>query len=287
MESELRVVLMILGVMALLALVVHGIYTVRQNKKAQQAVIDENETNEVGKDESSLDDGVVSEPRVVATSRVNSESTSKSKTKLKKKPAGEKERVEPAFDSQSVNTVDVDDDESIPVQEGLSFNASVEDEELANKAEPKKNESVAAQKPEEVIILNVVAVEGKSIHGARLLPILLELGFKFGDFDIFHRHVEEKGEGSVLFSLANMYNPGTFDLDNMEQFTTQGVSLFMSLPVDADAMATFKKMHEAAKTIAAEFSGQVLDGQRSVLTRQTVQHYYGQIREFERRRLIQ
>jgi len=30
--------------------------------------------------------------------------------------------------------------------------------------------------------------------------------------------------------LANIMNPGSFDLDSMETFATRGVSLFMTLP---------------------------------------------------------
>ena len=41
--------------------------------------------------------------------------------------------------------------------------------------------------------------------------------------NIFHRHVDNAGNGKVLFSIANMLKPGVFDPDNMEQFSTQGV----------------------------------------------------------------
>ncbi|WP_017445540.1 cell division protein ZipA [Gayadomonas joobiniege] len=296
MESELRAVLMVLGVLALLALVVHGVYTIRQNKKLQSQQLHDQEADDEQSEEP--DDAVISKPRVVGDSIVEKSAETKASlseklTKIKTPKSAvkaPKERVEPGFgEQQNINLVTEDDSQ---IQTDLGFSAADNEENLpeditpATSTDNQQQQNSSDREPEEVLILNVVPAEGQSIQGARLLPKVLELGFKFGDFNIFHRYQDAKGEGSVLFSLANMYNPGTFDIDNMEQFNTQGLSLFMSLPVDAEALATFKKMHEAAKEIAAEFNGQVLDGQRSVLTRQTVQHYHERIREFERRRLL-
>ncbi|GAA6183740.1 cell division protein ZipA [Aliiglaciecola sp. NS0011-25] len=143
------------------------------------------------------------------------------------------------------------------------------------------------QPPEQqVLVLNVRASDDNPIQGAALLPMLLTLGFKFGDQDIFHRHVNSNGKGPVLFSLANMFKPGVFDIDNLENFNTLGVSLFMMLPIEGDPHQVFNMMHNAARKIADEFSAQVLDGRRSALTKQSLQQYVEKIREFERKRMI-
>jgi cell division protein ZipA len=134
----------------------------------------------------------------------------------------------------------------------------------------------------EVLVVSVVMAEGQVISGAALLPTLLTLGMRFGDMDIFHRHEDNAGNGKVTFSLANMMNPGTFNLDEMETFTTQGISLFMTLPNAGDAFEVFEQMLGAAKQLALEYQGQLLDDKRSVMTKQTEQHYTSKIREFER-----
>lgn len=138
----------------------------------------------------------------------------------------------------------------------------------------------------EVLIISVVMPENQQMSGAALLPTLLTLGMKYGDMNIFHRHEDNAGNGKVTFSLANIMNPGTFDLDNMESFTTQGISLFMTLPSVGEASVVFEQMLNAAKQLALEFGGQLLDDKRSVMTKQTEQHYTSKIREFERRNLI-
>lgn len=139
---------------------------------------------------------------------------------------------------------------------------------------------------QEVLVINVRANDELPINGAALLPLLLTLGFKFGDQDIFHRHVNANGKGPVLFSLANMFKPGVFDIDNLETFQTKGVSLFMILPIEGDAHQVFNMMHNAARKLAEEFNAQILDGRRSVLTKQGLQQYAEKIREFERKRIV-
>lgn len=151
--------------------------------------------------------------------------------------------------------------------------------------EQKAEEAVDAA-DQEVLILSVKLSDGSLIKGADLLPLLLTLGFKFGEHNMFHRHANSNGKGPKLFSLANMFNPGTFDIDNMEKFTTAGVSLFMILPIEADPHQVFNMMHNAARKLADEFGAQILDGRRSVITKQSLQQYFEKIREFERKRMI-
>ena len=138
----------------------------------------------------------------------------------------------------------------------------------------------------QVIVLSVVMPEGQAMSGAALLPTLLTLGLKYGEMNIFHRHQDNAGNGKVTFSLANMMNPGTFDLDDIENFSTQGITLFMTLPNTGDAFEVFEQMLNAAKQLALEFKAQLLDDKRSVMTKQTEQHYIGIIREFERKSRI-
>lgn len=153
--------------------------------------------------------------------------------------------------------------------------------------DPQSTASEESIEPLDVLVLNVVAGEDGEINGAQLLPTLLTLGFKFGDMDIFHRHVNATGQGDILFSLTNMVQPGTFDIENMEQFTTNGVALFMTLPHTNGNMETFNTMLNAAAKIAEAFDGQVLDGSRSTLTKQSTQHYVQRIREVERKLLLE
>ncbi|WP_282109793.1 cell division protein ZipA [Shewanella algicola] len=127
--------------------------------------------------------------------------------------------------------------------------------------------------PTDVLVLHVVAKQGEQIQGAELLPSLLSLNFKFGDMDIFHRHIDNAGTGKVLFSLANMLKPGVFDPDNMEQFVTQGVVMFMTLPAYGDPLMNFTIMLNSAYQIADDLGAELLDGQRQPWSDTTKKDY--------------
>ena len=51
----------------------------------------------------------------------------------------------------------------------------------------------------------------------------MDLHMRFGTMDIFHRHARKTALGPVLFSLANLVKPGTFELSSMSDFETPGL----------------------------------------------------------------
>ncbi|MDT0594493.1 cell division protein ZipA [Glaciecola petra] len=204
-----------------------------------------------------------------------------------KKTVAEKIRKEPTTKTKNAEDqmrIDFDADN---MSRKDDLNASInKDETPDSQTERSKSPSSPAQEQQtDVLVLNVRAENDKPISGAALLPMLLTLGFKFGEHDIFHRHVNTNGKGPVLFSLTNMFKPGVFDVDNMENFDTFGVSLFMMLPIDGDAQQVFNMMHNAARKISSEFGCRILDGNKVGLSKQSLQQYVERIREFERKRI--
>jgi cell division protein ZipA len=164
----------------------------------------------------------------------------------------------------------------------MNFSA-VDEEPIAEPAVEEQQQDDAlssAPEPQDFIILHIEMPEGLSMAGSKLLPSVLSLGFKYSDEGFFNRHVEPSGNGPVLFRLVNMFNPGTFDIDNMEQFSTAGVSLFMTLPCEGDSLAAFNMLNSAAKKLSDEFGAKVLDHQRQPLSVETVRSYVEKVREF-------
>ena len=136
----------------------------------------------------------------------------------------------------------------------------------------------------QVLVINVMARPKTSIQGDELLPILLGAGLRFGEMSIFHRHADRKG-GPVLFSVANALNPGTFDLNDISDFNTQGVCFFMTLPNVANNMLAFEQMLATAKHVQSVLDAELKDDNRSVMTAQTVEHYRQRIRDFDLQQL--
>ncbi|MFI8747660.1 cell division protein ZipA [Pseudomonas sp. NPDC077186] len=162
------------------------------------------------------------------------------------------------------------------------------DDEVAPKDAKKAAKPAAEAAPvEEVLVINVVARDDIGFKGPALLQNILESGLRFGEMDIFHRHESMAGNGEVLFSMANALKPGTFDLDDIEGFSTRAVSFFLSLPGPRHPKQAFDVMVAAARKLAHELGGELKDDQRSVMTAQTIEHYRQRIVEFERRQLTQ
>lgn len=140
----------------------------------------------------------------------------------------------------------------------------------------------------EVLVINVRASKGRQLQGSDLLEQVLANGLRYGAMNVFHRHADEDGEGPILFSMANMLKPGTFDLKSIDHFTTVGVTFFLTLPVfDNQNMAAFEAMLTTAKNVASSLQAELNDDQRSVMTAQTMEHYRERIRDFARRQQLE
>ena len=139
----------------------------------------------------------------------------------------------------------------------------------------------------QVIMLHVVAGDAGLFQGKDILEILLACDLRFGDMDFFHRHEREAGRGAIQFSVANMLQPGVFDIDRMDDMETSGLLFFLTLPGPEDMERAFDYMLETARAVARNLGGEILDESRSVFTQQAAEHARQQIRDLERRLLAQ
>ena len=198
--------------------------------------------------------------------------------------APEQERQE-AFEETDVTTdhlFELKDNvvSSLLEQDSLfESNTSLEKDKLEHARSDRKARDHAPE-PEEVLVITVVGKQ-QPLDGQTLLQVVLACGMRFGDMSLFHRFEEGVDKGAVQFSMANAVNPGTFDLEHMDEMTTPGVSFFMSMSEPADVKNAFECMLATAETVSKHLGGDLLDENRSVMRPQTKAHYRERIREYE------
>ncbi len=123
-----------------------------------------------------------------------------------------------------------------------------------------------------VIVLYVTAPSGFSFSGDMVREALYSAGLSYGDMRIFHHYgVGHSVTTENVFSVANIHEPGTFDLKNMEALQTEGLVIFMELPAPIDAAVGFEHMLSTAQRLAEVLKGHVRDEKREHLTPETIE----------------
>jgi len=312
MEDNFRNTLIILSGVVITAIFVHGLWTIRKQKNPYKLKTGKEKREPISRDfdRSGFDQDGVSQIKVLKQDNepyVKSEKDFEQSISLEEISHLENGQNDESYNvlSSKVKVPEHEVNFDLPKVQKNSVDDSIKIKEKTPLIKPVYKQPVTQAKPvvaitkaktpsktdeittidlePQIIILSVVMPANHQISGAELLPTLLTLGMKYGEMNIFHRHQDNAGNGAVTFSLANMLNPGVFDLDSMESFVTQGVSLFMTLPNAGDPFATFDQMLVAAKQLAQEFNAQLLDDKRNIMTKQTEQHYVSKIREFDRK----
>lgn len=135
-----------------------------------------------------------------------------------------------------------------------------------------------------LLILQVAAPTGSPFRGADLLRTFAGERLEYGAMRIFHRF--DSAAGAPLFSIANLVEPGYFDPNAMEEFTTPGLVLLQQLPGPRPGPEAFQAMLATAQRLAERLGGELRDERRNPLTRQRLEALRAEIMEHERRRHV-
>ncbi len=315
MMQDLRLILIVVGAIAIIALLLHGLWT---SRKERSSVFRDRPHKRLKQDREEAFDDVDEGVGEVRVKRLRAEDEDPASSPaafgtdeapprpVAPRAPSEPARHQPPVDRQPERDPLFGDDLPDEVQPEFNFDDEPEPEPVRQpqpeaprqpvqpaaksepvpplaEAKPVPEASPAAPKPERaketVLVLHVGAHAGGTLNGEALLQGVLQAGFQFGEMNIFHRHLNPAGSGPVLFSLANMVKPGSFDPDEMSDFSTPGVSIFMMVPSYGDANQNFKLMLQSAQRIADDVGGVVLDDERRMMTPQKLETYKNRIRD--------
>lgn len=309
--QELRFVLIVVGALAIAALLFHGLWTSKKEGKAKfgnkplgKLDVDQEEKEPLEQErdfapapeddfeiirkdrkepdfgmESSFDNKFASDPLIDDVLDVKEKEHKEEPeipafvaTKVEQEPelgivepaqkAIEEEIIEPVFEAPEVIEPVIEPESDVtPV---------VAEQPEESKPEPEM----------QVIVLNVHCAGDEPFIGTKLFDSMQQNGLIYGEMNIFHRHVDLSGNGKVLFSVANMMQPGTLEHGDPAEFSTKGISFFMTLPCYGEADQNFNLMLRIAQQIADDMGGNVLDDQRNLMTPDRLASYRRQIVEF-------
>lgn len=136
----------------------------------------------------------------------------------------------------------------------------------------------AAEIAPQIITLYLVAPENQVFNGEMVVQKLEEVGFQYGEHKIFHRHIDNPNS-PVIFSVANMMQPGIFDLSNLHRFTTVGLVFFMHIPSSGNDIANLRLMIRSVETLAQSLGGFVLNDQQELFDDQSRLAYMQRVQQ--------
>lgn len=293
--QELRFVLIIVGALAIAALLFHGLWTSKKegtakfgNKPLRKLDVENEEDSEASPERAFApeDDFEIirkerKEPEFAAEPvgvdpLIDGYPDVDEPTKVQS-TLEEPELDVPSFSSKSLDEVEEKVEPVLETMTAIEPEPSDSIQEPVVEAQPEPQ----AEPQLEVIVINVHCAGDEPFVGTKLFDSMQQNGLLYGEMDIFHRHADLSGTGKVLFSVANMMQPGTLKHDDPAEFTTKGISFFMTMPCFGDEEQNFKLMLKTAQQIADDLGANVLDDARNLMTPNRLDSYRAQIQQFK------
>ena len=125
--------------------------------------------------------------------------------------------------------------------------------------------------------INLVPTGNTGFNGRVVESAALRLGMEFGAMNIFHLKNKNSIGSRHLFSMANLFHPGEFNLAKLDTTKIQGLTLFMSVPGAHQPVKVFERMSETARRMCDLIGAKMLDHDRRPLTDQGLQVIRAQI----------
>jgi cell division protein ZipA len=129
-----------------------------------------------------------------------------------------------------------------------------------------------------LIALIVAPTEETDILGPQLHAALAAQGLKFGENEVYHRHVG----GRIVFSVASLLKPGKLIPAEAENFSTKGLTVVLNLPGVVTPVVAFDDMLAATRAIAAQLKLEIFDARRERVTDEVGKKLRAEVEEWAR-----
>ena len=154
--------------------------------------------------------------------------------------------------------------------------------------EKHRNAAATDELSKPIIGIHLWSRQPQGMHGKALLEVFAKLHLTFGKYDIFHRDAHRDGRLCTLYSVHNAVEPGTLEIERLENATFHTPALvFFFQPHDPwIAYDAYDTMLKAARHCAQELDAEVCDMDDYLLTAQEIEFQRQQLRESHRQVVI-
>lgn len=136
-----------------------------------------------------------------------------------------------------------------------------------------------------VLVLHILAGNGRQFAGEQLQKAMKEVGMQFGEMNLFHYYADPEKTSDVqhkqrIFSAANTTGSGAFHKEKLATMHTPGITLLLQLPTPIDQALAFETWYQTAKSLADKLGGTLFDVGKNRLTKQALNHMQDQVSEY-------
>lgn len=145
-------------------------------------------------------------------------------------------------------------------------------------ADKKKSESSLING--NIAVIYLLALDPVGLHGPLLKQVLSKLNIHYGEQHIFH--YAENAE--KLFSIANLVEPGIFDLTTINTFKTPGLAVYMLLDQLEKPSQAFERMLQIVWELSNQLQAKICDVKSQTMNQLKVGKMLEDIKAYERNR---
>ena len=123
-----------------------------------------------------------------------------------------------------------------------------------------------------LIVLTILTADERDIPGSVVREALAAFDLRPDEQGMFHHYGNRRGTASApVFSVANVLEPGMFDLAAMDELSTPGLCMFMRRPGPFPASVAFDLMMDVGTRLSRALEATLCDDQRCRMTVQATQ----------------
>ena len=123
-----------------------------------------------------------------------------------------------------------------------------------------------------LVVLTIITPGERDLAGPVIREALTAFDLRPDGLGMFHHYGNRRGPASEpVFSVANVLDPGVFDLAAMDELATPGLCLFLRRPGPLPATVAFDLMLDVGSRLSRALEAVLCDDQRCRLTVQATQ----------------